>query len=183
MKFCSYCGTSVSLTVPAGDNRERHVCDNPECGAIHYQNPRIITGSLPIYGNQVLLCKRAIKPRYGFWTLPAGFLENGETTEAGAIRESQEEANANLNIEQLYTVFDLPHINQVYFFFKANLIDTSFGAGEESLEVKLFDEKDIPWDELAFPVITETLKFYFKDRKENCFQFRQKVLSASKKLI
>lgn len=179
MKFCSSCGTSVSWIIPADDNRERHVCDNPSCQTIHYQNPRIITGSLPIHGDQVLLCKRAIEPRHGYWTLPAGFLENGETTEQGALRESWEEAKARLHSPSLYTLFDLPHINQVYFFYKAELADLEFGPGVESLEVKLFDEADIPWESLAFPVIEETLKYYFSDREKNTFLFRSQVLKRS----
>lgn len=179
MNFCSLCGTSVSWIIPADDNRERHVCDDPSCNTIHYENPRIITGCLPISGEQVLLCKRAIEPRHGYWTLPAGFLENGETTEQGALRESWEEAKATLIKTSLYTLFDLPHINQVYFFYKAELADHHYGAGEESLEVKLFKEDEIPWGDLAFPVVKETLKYYFDDRKKQQFTFRSQVLSRS----
>ncbi len=179
MNFCSICGTPVKWLIPPGDNRERHVCSDPECGTIHYQNPRIITGCLPTYNNQVLLCKRAIEPRHGLWTLPAGFLENGETIEQGATRESWEEAKATLKLEKLYTMFDLPHINQVYFFYKAELVDMNFGPGEESLDVQLFDEPDIPWDELAFPVVEETLKYYFQDNKQQDFIFRSQVLTRS----
>ncbi len=167
MNFCSSCGASVTLQIPAGDNRERHVCG--ECDTIHYQNPRMITGTLPIYEDKVLLCKRAIEPRYGLWTLPAGFMENGERTEQGAIRESWEEAYANLSIDQLYTLFNLPHINQVYFFYKAQLLDTDFRSSSESLEVALFSEDEIPWDQLAFSVVTTTLKRYFSDRKQGSF--------------
>ena len=180
MKFCSICGTSVSWVIPTGDNRERHVCDNPSCGTIHYQNPRIITGCLPIYEDKVLLCKRAIEPRYGLWTLPAGFLENGESTEQGASRESWEEAKANIAIDHLYTLFDLPHINQVYFLFKGQLVDMNFGPGEESLDVALFSEADIPWDQLAFRVVQKTLKYYFEDRKNKHFPLRSEVLAPSK---
>ena len=176
MKFCSNCGNSVAWIIPEGDNRPRHVCNNPLCGSIHYDNPRIITGSIPTHGDQVLLCKRAIEPRYGLWTLPAGFLENGETTEEGAKRESWEEAKAKLNVEQLYTLFELPHINQVYFFYKASLTDMMFGAGAESLEVKLFSEKEIPWDQIAFPAVFATLKYFFNDLKRENFQFRSHIL-------
>ena len=179
MKFCSVCGSSVSWIIPADDNRERHVCDNPSCSTIHYQNPRIIAGCLPVYRDQVLLCKRAIEPRHGYWTLPAGFLENGETIEEGARRESWEEAQANLQATTLYTMFDLPHIHQVYFFYKAELADLNFGAGIESLEVQLFNEEEIPWQELAFPVVEETLKYYFEDRKKQEFIFRNEVLMRS----
>jgi ADP-ribose pyrophosphatase YjhB (NUDIX family) len=169
MKFCSTCGSHTSRKIPEDDNRERFVCTNHSCLTIHYQNPRIITGCLPIYQDKVLLCKRAIEPRYGLWTLPAGFMENGETTEEGAIRESWEEAYANLHIEQLYTLFNLPYINQVYFFYKAELTDTDFRSSPESLEVTLFSEDDIPWDQLAFSVVEKTLKRYFTDRKSSVF--------------
>lgn len=162
MKFCSNCGNTVSHIIPDGDNRPRYVCD--KCHHIHYQNPRVIAGCLPVYEDKVLLCKRAIDPRTGFWTLPAGFLENHETVVEGALRETREEANANTEIDALYTVFSLPHISQVYMFFRARLTDQNFSAGAESLDVRLFSEADIPWDELAFPLITDTLKFFFEDR-------------------
>lgn len=176
MKFCSICGTSVSWVVPADDNRERHVCDNSSCKTVHYQNPKVITGCLPTWGDKVLLCKRAIEPRHGYWTLPAGFLENGETTEEGAFRESWEEAKASLQSASLYTLFDLPYINQIYFFYRAELADQNFGAGEESLDVRLFSEDEIPWAELAFPVVEDTLKYYFEDRRKQEFIFRPKVI-------
>ena len=167
MKYCSACGSEVSLKIPPGDNRERHVCD--ACGAIHYQNPRIIAGTIPVWEDKVLLCKRAIEPRYGFWTLPAGFMENGETTPDAARRETIEEAAAHVHMGDLYTVFNLPHINQVYMLFMAELVDGQFGVGEESLETALFTEEEIPWKELAFPTITQTLKHYFEDRKKGVF--------------
>lgn len=176
MKFCSICGTSVSWVVPADDNRERHVCDNSSCKTVHYQNPKVITGCLPTWGDKVLLCKRAIEPRHGYWTLPAGFLENGETTEEGAFRESWEEAKASLQSASLYTLFDLPYINQIYFFYRAELADQNFSAGEESLDVRLFSEDEIPWAELAFPVVEDTLKYYFEDRRKQEFIFRPKVI-------
>lgn len=181
MKFCSQCGTSVSIIVPEGDNRERHVCNNPSCVTIHYQNPRIITGCLPVRDDKVLLCKRSIEPRHGYWTLPAGFMENGETMEQGAERESWEEARANLNIQGLYAIFNLPHINQVHFFYRADLADLNFRPGEESLEVKLFTEEEIPWEELAFPVVVDALKYYFKDKKNNRFVFRSETITRSHK--
>lgn len=170
MKFCSQCGKAVALHVPAGDNRERHVCTH--CHTIHYQNPRIITGTLPVFENRVLLCKRAIEPRSGLWTLPAGFMENGETTEQGAERETWEEARANVTIHSLYTLFNLPQINQVYFFYRAALNDLDFSPGPESLEVELFYEHQIPWDALAFPVIARTLKHYFSDLKQGSYPIR-----------
>ncbi|MCB1692082.1 MAG: NUDIX hydrolase [Pseudomonadales bacterium] len=170
MKYCSQCGKPVSQKVPEGDNRLRYVCD--ECEHIHYQNPRIIAGCLPILEEKVLLCKRAIEPRAGYWTLPAGFLENGETTAMGALRETREEANANVEIIDIYTMFSLPHISQVYLFYRARLIDTDFSAGVESTDVRLFSEHEIPWDQLAFPVITQTLRHFFSDRGSDTFPVR-----------
>ena len=156
MNFCSHCGHAVEHRIPDGDSRERAVC--PSCQTVHYQNPKIIAGCLPIWGDQVLLCRRAIEPRRGFWTLPAGFTANGETLEQAAARETLEEACARVHGMHLYTLFDLPHINQVYMLFRAELADLDFAAGEESLEVRLFDEQQIPWSELAFPTIGRTLK-------------------------
>ena len=164
MKFCSECGQGVTARVPDGDTRSRFVCDH--CQTIHYQNPRIVAGCLAVHERQVLLCKRAIEPRMGYWTLPAGFMENGETTEEAALRETWEEARARLQSQQLYMLFNLPHINQVYMFFRGELADLDFSAGEESLEVRLFHEADIPWDELAFPTVGKTLKQYFIDRQQ-----------------
>jgi ADP-ribose pyrophosphatase YjhB (NUDIX family) len=170
MKFCSQCSQPISHKIPDGDNRPRFVCDH--CDLIHYQNPRVIAGCLPVFGERVLLCRRAIEPRMGHWTLPAGFLENGETTSDGALRETREEANANARIIELYTLFSLPHISQVYMFFRAELLDLNFSAGEESLEVELFSEQDIPWDNLAFPVINKTLKHFFEDQKQGVYPVR-----------
>lgn len=168
MNFCSNCGAQVALRIPEGDNRPRYVCD--ACHAIHYQNPKIVTGCVPEWGDRVLLCKRAIEPRYGLWTLPAGFLENGETTHDGAVRETFEEANARVAIDGLFTLFNLPHINQIYMMFRGRLLDLGFGPGDESLEVKLFQESQIPWDQIAFPVVQQTLALYFKDRKAGAFR-------------
>lgn len=177
MKFCSSCSSTIDWLIPEGDNRKRYVCSNKdECGEIHYQNPRIITGCLPTYKGQVLLCRRAIEPRYGLWTLPAGFLENQETTQQGAVRESLEEANANLDVKELYSIFDIPHINQVYFFYRAELIDTDFSPGIESLNVQLFTTKNIPWDELAFPAITKVLEYYISDSAKQQYKFRSTTL-------
>ena len=170
MKFCSQCGQPITHKVPDGDNRLRFVCDH--CDLIHYQNPRVIAGCLPVFGERVLLCKRAIEPRKGYWTLPAGFLENGETTSDGALRETREEANANAQIIELYTLFSLPHISQVYMFFRAELLDLNFSAGEESLEVQLFSEQEIPWDNLAFPVVNKTLEHFFADQKQDTYPIR-----------
>lgn len=165
MKFCSECGKPISQLVPEGDNRMRFVCLH--CDTVHYQNPRMVVGTLPTYKNQILLCKRAIEPRKGFWTLPAGYMENGETTEEGALRETLEEANARITNPLLYTVIAVPHINQVHIIFQGELADLDFFAGEESLDVQLFDEKDIPWKELAFPTVSKTLRRFFCDRNRN----------------
>ncbi|MEJ2416988.1 MAG: NUDIX hydrolase [Exilibacterium sp.] len=174
MNYCSNCGKPLAVRIPEGDDRERHVCDH--CDTVHYQNPRIITGCLPVHGDKVLLCKRAIEPRHGLWTLPAGFMENGETTEQGALRETWEEARAKIEIQDLYTLFNLPQINQVYLFYKGVLTPAHFAPGQESLEVELFSENQIPWDELAFPVVYKTLKYYFSDRRNNRYIFRSENL-------
>ncbi len=162
MKFCSNCGSTVDLQIPAGDNLPRYMCR--ACGAIHYQNPKIVTGCVPVWQNEILLCKRAIEPRLGFWTIPAGFMENGETLEEAAQRETHEEACAEVAISGLYAVWNLPHVNQVYVIFRAQLITKKFASGSESLDVGLFKRDDIPWRQMAFPVITQTLKRYFDDR-------------------
>lgn len=164
MKYCSDCGSPVEQRIPEGDNRLRYVC--PVCHTIHYQNPKIVAGTLPVYQGQVLLCRRAIEPRRGFWTLPAGFMENKETTMQAAIRETWEEAAAKVELGGLYTVINLPHIDQVHMFFLATVIDGKFGVGEESLEVRLFSEENIPWKELAFPTVRQTLEHYFNDIRQ-----------------
>ena len=170
MKYCNQCGDPVLIRVPDGDNRPRFVCDS--CQTVHYQNPRIVAGCVPVWDDRVLLCRRAIEPRRGYWTLPAGFMENGETMQQAAERETLEEACARVRDLQLYTLFDLPHINQVYMFFRGELADLEFSAGEESLEVRLFHEHEIPWDKLAFPTVGKTLKQYFLDRQEQAFPVR-----------
>lgn len=167
MKFCNQCGLTVTLRVPDSDTLERHVCDY--CDTIHYINPKIVAGCLPTWHDKVLLCRRAIEPRRDFWTLPAGFMENQETTLEAAQRETLEEANARVENARLYTLFNLPHISQVYMFFLAGLSDLDFSAGEESLEVALFEEHEVPWENLAFPVVTEALKLFFADFKQKSF--------------
>jgi ADP-ribose pyrophosphatase YjhB (NUDIX family) len=170
MKFCSECGGEVTMRVPDGDNHERHVCLN--CGVIHYQNPKMVTGTIPVWEDRVLLCRRAIEPRQGLWTLPAGFMENNESAQEGAARETLEEANARVQVEQLYTTFNLPLISQVYLLFRSRLQDLDFSPGSESLEVALFREDQIPWEELAFPVVRETLRLFFQDRQSGCYVHR-----------
>jgi ADP-ribose pyrophosphatase YjhB (NUDIX family) len=167
----------VSLRVPDGDNRDRFCCD--ACGTIHYQNPKLVLGTVPTWGDQVLLCRRAIEPRYGFWTLPAGFMENGETTAEGAARETAEEAGAQIEMGALYSVIDVPHVDQVHLFFQARVIDLRFDPGPESLEVRLFTEADIPWDQLAFRTVEQTLRWYFEDRQAGAFGLRTTSIRRS----
>ena len=175
MKFCSSCGNQVTHQIPDGDNRLRFVCNH--CNTVHYQNPLVIVGVLPEYQQQILLCKRAIEPQKGRWTLPAGFLENDESTLDGALRECFEEANAKVIHPELYALYDIPYINQVYVFYRATLANNEFGASSESTEVALFSEKDIPWNELAFPVVKAVLKRYLSDRENNNFAVIQDVIT------
>ena len=179
VNFCSSCGARVSQIIPDGDTSLRDVCG--QCGEIHYQNPRIVTGCLPVFEDKVLLCKRAIEPRLGYWTLPGGFMELGETMGEGAARETWEEACARVNIGPLYTVFDVIYAEQVSVFFLAELPVPEFSAGIESQEVQLFSEDEIPWDDLAFSTITDTLKHYFKDRLTGHFPLHQKTAIPSRK--
>jgi ADP-ribose pyrophosphatase YjhB (NUDIX family) len=168
MNFCSNCGgATLELRIPEGDTLQRRVCAT--CGTIHYENPKIVAGCLPVWNERVLLCKRAIEPRLGRWTLPAGFLENGETLGAGAMRETLEEANARVELQPLYALISLPQIGQVYMMFRARLLDLGIGPGPESLEVELFDEADIPWEEIAFRTIARTLRRFFLDRRLGTF--------------
>jgi 8-oxo-dGTP pyrophosphatase MutT (NUDIX family) len=170
MKYCSNCGEKVALEVPDGDNLPRHVCS--ACGAIHYQNPRVVVGTIPIWKDQVLLCRRNIEPRKGYWTLPAGFLENGETVSEGAFRETFEETGTSVSDMVPYLMIDILHVNQIYLMFRAGLTKMDFHPTHESSDVLLFREKDIPWGEIAFKVIEKTLHFYFQDRPSGRFDFR-----------
>lgn len=172
MKYCHYCASPVQLKVPPGDDKPRHICE--DCDTIFYQNPKNVVGTLPVFEDRVLLCKRAIEPRLGLWTLPAGFMENGESSLEGAIRETIEEAGARIRVadDSLYTLFNLPRINQMYMFFRAELLDLEFDPGVESLSVALFREQDVPWDDIAFPVVRETLEHFFRDRASNSFPVR-----------
>lgn len=183
MNFCSSCGEKVSLIVPEGDNRPRHVCS--KCGTVHYQNPKVVTGCIPEWENEILLCRRAIEPRIGLWTLPAGFMENQETNLEGAAREASEEANADVRDMNLFCMFSIPHINQIYTFYRGTLHQGKASAGDESEEVALVAEKDIPWDEMAFPVVVETLKLYFEDRAKGIFRTHcgEIIKQEDKKLI
>lgn len=167
MKYCSQCGSRVSLRVPDGDSVPRHVCGT--CGYVHYRNPRVITGCIAEWEGGILLCRRAIEPRRGFWTLPAGFMENGETVQQGAMRETWEEAGVHVDVEALFAAFTLPHINQLYMLFRGCLQRPEVAATAESLESALFGEADIPWNEIAFPVVRETLRLYVRDRAAGRF--------------
>ena len=177
MKFCSTCGSPrIELRVPDGDTHARHVC--AECGHVHYLNPKVVVGCLPEWEHRILLCRRAIEPRYGLWTLPAGFLEIGESVVAGAARETLEEANARVEMGELYSLVSLPHIGQVYMMFRARLADLDFGPGTESLEVRLFEEHAIPWEEIAFRTVAATLRHFFADRQRGEFGIHIEAIVA-----
>jgi ADP-ribose pyrophosphatase YjhB (NUDIX family) len=179
MNFCNACGARVEHRVPSGDSLPRYICTN--CGIIHYENPKMVVGCIPEWENSILLCRRAIEPRHGLWTVPAGFMENGETTAEGAMRETLEEANAKVEILGLYALFNIPHINQVYMLFRARLLDLDFSAGAETLETKLFDEDQIPWDQIAFVTVRRTLKHYFDDRRAGEFRFHMGTIEPMPK--
>ncbi len=167
MKYCSACGASVEWRVLEGGDLPRYVCS--ACKTVHYQNPKVVVGCIPEWEGRILLCRRAIQPRHGMWTLPAGFMENDETTAEGAARETMEEASARVDVQELYALFNLPHVNQIYVMYRASLLDLNYGPGPESLEVGLYAEKDIPWERIAFPVITETLHLYYEDRRRGSY--------------
>ncbi|KJV44807.1 NUDIX hydrolase [Acinetobacter indicus] len=176
MNFCGTCGHKTTEKIPLGDHQLRRVCSH--CGSIHYVNPKVICGALVLWEDQVLLCRRAIEPRYGLWTLPAGYMELFETMEQGAARETREEAEAEIEIEQLYCMYNIPRIGQIYVLFKAQLIEGQFGAGEETIESRLFSEDEIPWAELAFPSVEHTLRLYFEDRKNQHFPTHLETLGT-----
>lgn len=176
MNFCSNCGAPVDLKVPPGDNLPRHICD--QCGTIHYQNPKVVVGALATWEDKVLMCKRAIEPRYGKWTLPAGFMENNETCGAGAIRETLEEAGARIELGPMFTFIDIPHISQIHILYLAQLVDVDFDPGEESLEVVLMREDEIPWHDIAFRSIEYTLRAFFECRRRGQFSLHTTSLAA-----
>ncbi|TWO72818.1 NUDIX hydrolase [Caenimonas sedimenti] len=168
IKHCRNCGTAVVYRLPDdGDTRERAVC--PNCDTIHYENPLNVVGTVPYWGRQVLLCKRNIEPRWGKWTLPAGFMELGESTEQGAARETTEEAGAQFEMEGLFTVLSVPRVGQVHLFYRARLLSEVFDPGHETIEARLFDEEQVPWDDIAFRTVHETLKRFFDDRRAGHF--------------
>ena len=168
MNFCSRCGAKISVRIPPGDSLPRHVCD--ACATIHYRNPLMVVGSIPEWEDRILLCKRAIEPRAGLWTLPAGFMELGETLAQPALRETLEEARARIELAEVLTLLSVPHVNQVHIFYRARLLDLEFGPGAESLEVALFRESEIPWKELAFRTISATMRHYFADRRNGPYR-------------
>ncbi len=166
---CQACGGPVTLRVPDNDNRERAVCTR--CEHIHYQNPLTVVGTVPVWEDQVLLCRRAIEPRLGLWTLPAGFMELDETTLQGAERETTEEAGAHVVMGPLFTLLNVVRVGQVHLFYRAQLANLNFAPGPESLDVKLFREAEVPWEQLAFRTVAQTLKHYFEDRRRGAFEF------------
>ncbi len=166
-KHCKLCGAPVSYVVPADDNRERAVCT--VCANVHYENPLNVVGTVPVWGDQVLLCRRNIEPRHGYWTLPAGFMELNETAAEGALRETIEEAGASVEMQGLYTVINVVRVGQVHLFYRARLLNTAFAPGPETIEAQLFSEVDIPWDDLAFKTVKVTLQRFFEDRKTGQF--------------
>jgi ADP-ribose pyrophosphatase YjhB (NUDIX family) len=170
MKYCSQCGNGLTRRIPEADDRERHVCDS--CGEVHYVNPRIIVCALPCFEDKVLLCKRAIEPRYGLWTLPGGFMELGESTIEAAARETLEEAGARIDGLELYAMYHIIHIDQVHMFYRARLRDFDFAPGTESLEVRLLREDEVPWQDMAFLAVTDTLRHYFRDLPTQRFPLR-----------
>ena len=165
MKFCSNCGNEVQITQIKGDNIPRHFCIS--CETVHYINPRIIVGCLAYWEDKVLLCSRSIEPQYGLWNVPGGFLENGESVEAGSVRELWEEANASVETPELLCVYSVPHVNMVYLHFIAKLSNLNFYPGEESLEAKLFRQQEIPWDDIAFNSTRFALEKYFANQQKN----------------
>ena len=169
MKFCPNCGSPVASRVPPGDSLPRHVCD--ACGHVHYQNPKLVLGAIPEWQGRLLLCRRAIEPRYGYWTLPAGFMENGETAGQAAARETLEEAGARIELVEPFSMISVPYVNQVHVFFRARLLDLEFTPGVESLEVELFEEERVPWKDIAFRTVGLTLKHWFADRARGGFGF------------
>lgn len=184
MKFCSECAHPISQSIPDGDNRLRYVCHH--CGTIFYENPKLVVGTIPFFmkNNEphVILCKRGIEPRHGFWTLPSGFMENGETTEEGALRETEEESGAHIKVNRIFTMINVPHVRQVHIYYIADMTDHTFKAGIESLEVRIFTEKDIPWDEIAFPTVEYTLRAFFSDFHQykdiSAFPFHQQLIDS-----
>jgi len=178
MKYCAECGSATENKIPEGDNRPRDCCT--VCDLIHYTNPKIICGTIPVRGESVLLCKRAIEPRYGKWTLPGGFMENGETVSQGAFRETLEETNTEVEMGELYAIFNVPQINQVYMLYLAKVVADDYSSTSESLDVKFFAENEIPWDDLAFPFVPKVLKNFFSDLEKGDFPLSTHTIERRK---
>ncbi len=167
-KHCRKCGTLLVYRVPDdGDTKERGVC--PACDTIHYENPLNVVGTVPYLGDRVMLCKRNIEPRWGKWTLPAGFMEMGETAAQGAARETDEEAGAEFEIGPLFSMLSVVHVGQLHIFYLARLLSERFDPGHETIEARMFTEAEIPWEEIAFRTVRETLLRYFEDRRKGQF--------------
>ena len=168
IRHCKACGSETRYIVPADDNRERAVCS--VCATVHYENPLNVVGTVPVWQDKVLLCRRNIEPRYGLWTLPAGFMELGETAAQGALRETVEEAGAHIELQPLFSMIDVLHVGQVHFFYRARMLDAELAPGPETIEARLFGESEVPWNELAFRTVRETLRFFFEDRRRGQFE-------------
>ena len=180
MRFCNECGAPVTLRVPAGDALPRHVCD--ACGIVHYLNPKLIAGSVPVASDgRILLCRRGIEPRHGFWTLPAGFMELGETSAIAAERETREEACAELGDLALHSVVDVPQVSQVHLMFRGTLVGDRHAAGLETLETRLFAAAAIPWDELAFASVRLALEAYLADRARDTFTVHALTVASARR--
>jgi ADP-ribose pyrophosphatase YjhB (NUDIX family) len=174
MNYCSNCAAPLVRRVPPGDSLPRWLCD--ACGTIHYENPKLVVGAVPEWQGRLLLCRRAIEPRYGYWTLPAGFMENDETAGDAASRETLEEAGARVELLEPFTMVSVPRVNQVHLFYRARLLDLEFKPGEESLEVALFEEDAVPWKDIAFRTVGLTLRHWFADRKSGAYRFHSEDL-------
>jgi ADP-ribose pyrophosphatase YjhB (NUDIX family) len=175
MNFCSQCGAKVEQRIPAGDDRPRHVCT--ACEHIHYENPRMVVGCIIEQDGKLMMCKRAIEPRHGYWTVPAGFLELGESAPQGAVRETREEALARVEVIAPYAHFDVPRIGQAYLLYRARMLEPDYGPGPESLEVRFMAPDELPWDDLAFPVVKAALELYLEDMREGRFRAHHAVLA------
>jgi ADP-ribose pyrophosphatase YjhB (NUDIX family) len=170
MNYCSNCASKLDFRLIEDDHLPRFVCD--DCETIHYQNPRVIVGCLPIFEGKILLCKRGIEPRKGFWNIPGGFMENGEHIEEGALREANEEANLTLRSKGLLSVFTVPKINQVHMHFLTEVLDNNWNLTTETTDIQLFSEDEIPWDDIAFPSNLFTLNTYLENKKTNDWQVK-----------
>lgn len=174
LRFCSHCGHGLSRDIPPDDNRARYLCHH--CGSVHYQNPLMVVGTIPVWQNRILLCRRAIEPRYNTWTLPAGFMELDESTAQGALRETREESGARIELGVLFTVIDVPEVNQVHFYFLAEALGPDLDPGPESLEARFYDESEIPWDNMSFQTVSTTLRHFLEDRRKGHFDVHHYAL-------